>query len=368
MERLRQRDYRAVLDALEECFGVPDGGAFGAAAARAVRRLVAADRASYNVVGRTFSAVLDPPAGGLAGAGRTLGWYTAHYIQMQAEHPLLIHWRRTGHGGAVRMSDFVTARQYHRLALYNEALKHLGTEHMLRISWRLSPDAVAGITLGRGRRDFSDRDTLVLNLLRPLLARAERQVRLVGRLRRQVALAAGAVDPAAPGIVLLTAANRVASVDARAYELLEGYFGARAVAGELPDDLLRWIGHMERTAGRLDDGPSPRTPLVVKRGHRFLVASLVVGHDRRLLVLEERVTALAPETRGSVRLTPRETDVLMLAAQGRSNREIAADLGTSVRTVDKHFEHVYDRLGVRPRNAALTQALRSLAAARPRQG
>ena len=51
-------------------------------------------------------------------------------------------------------------------------------------------------------------------------------------------------------------------------------------------------------------------------------------------------------------LTPREIDVLRWVAAGKTNRQIAELLGASPRTVQKHLEHVFDKLGVETRTAA----------------
>ena len=56
-------------------------------------------------------------------------------------------------------------------------------------------------------------------------------------------------------------------------------------------------------------------------------------------------------------LTPREWEVLDLAAEGHSNAEIAAILFTSVSTVRKHMENIFDRIGVRTRGAAVARML-----------
>ena len=45
-------------------------------------------------------------------------------------------------------------------------------------------------------------------------------------------------------------------------------------------------------------------------------------------------------------LSAREREVVALIAQGRSNREIADALVLSVRTVERHIENVYNRLGI----------------------
>ena len=51
-------------------------------------------------------------------------------------------------------------------------------------------------------------------------------------------------------------------------------------------------------------------------------------------------------------LTPRETEVLSWLAKGKTNRDIADILGMSPRTVNKHLEHIFEKLGVETRTAA----------------
>jgi DNA-binding CsgD family transcriptional regulator len=57
-------------------------------------------------------------------------------------------------------------------------------------------------------------------------------------------------------------------------------------------------------------------------------------------------------------LTPAERRVVVLAAAGRSNKQIAAELFVSVHTVERHLSHAYAKLGVRSR----TELARRLAA------
>ncbi len=52
-------------------------------------------------------------------------------------------------------------------------------------------------------------------------------------------------------------------------------------------------------------------------------------------------------------LTPREHEILQWVAAGKTDSQIAAILGRSVRTVQKHLEHVYLKLGVENRTAAV---------------
>ncbi len=63
-------------------------------------------------------------------------------------------------------------------------------------------------------------------------------------------------------------------------------------------------------------------------------------------------------------LSSRQAEVLARVALGRTNAQVAADLHVSARTVQKHLENIYDRLGVRSRSAATARAVAAQAAAR----
>lgn len=58
-------------------------------------------------------------------------------------------------------------------------------------------------------------------------------------------------------------------------------------------------------------------------------------------------------------LTARECEVLALMAEGGTNRGIAADLGLSPKTVNRHVENIFDKLGVSSRAAAVAWGLKS---------
>jgi ATP/maltotriose-dependent transcriptional regulator MalT len=57
-------------------------------------------------------------------------------------------------------------------------------------------------------------------------------------------------------------------------------------------------------------------------------------------------------------LTARELEVIQLAAQGHSGREVAERLVVSPATVKTHFEHIYRKFGVSDRASAVAEALR----------
>jgi DNA-binding NarL/FixJ family response regulator len=61
--------------------------------------------------------------------------------------------------------------------------------------------------------------------------------------------------------------------------------------------------------------------------------------------------------RGVAELTERELAVLSLLAEGLRNREVAVRLGISARTVDRHCDNIYAKLGVGSRTEAVVRAI-----------
>ena len=77
------------------------------------------------------------------------------------------------------------------------------------------------------------------------------------------------------------------------------------------------------------------------------IASVVVRH----------LSGEVDQTPGAA-LTAREREVLCLVSQGRSNHQVARELGLSVRTVEAHLTHIYNKLGVGSRTEAALLAQR----------
>ena len=60
-------------------------------------------------------------------------------------------------------------------------------------------------------------------------------------------------------------------------------------------------------------------------------------------------------------LTSRESEVLLWISRGKANREIGEILAISPRTVNKHLEQIFVKLGVENRASAAARAVRALA-------
>jgi DNA-binding CsgD family transcriptional regulator len=63
--------------------------------------------------------------------------------------------------------------------------------------------------------------------------------------------------------------------------------------------------------------------------------------------------------RASLGLTGREAEILMWISRGKTNKEVGIILGSSPRTVNKHLEHIFEKLGVSTRAAAVAKAFQS---------
>lgn len=61
--------------------------------------------------------------------------------------------------------------------------------------------------------------------------------------------------------------------------------------------------------------------------------------------------------KGSLGLTFREAEILMWISRGKTNKDIGLILATSPRTVNKHLEHIFEKLGVVTRAAAVSMVL-----------
>jgi DNA-binding NarL/FixJ family response regulator len=90
----------------------------------------------------------------------------------------------------------------------------------------------------------------------------------------------------------------------------------------------------------------------VYRGYQHLAPGLV----QRLLTQTSEVKNATPDDPGFTQLTPREQEILLLIAQGCSNREIAQKLYISERTVRNHVTSILSQLGLRDRTQAAIYA------------
>ncbi|MET3910811.1 DNA-binding NarL/FixJ family response regulator [Bradyrhizobium sp. S3.3.6] len=149
----------------------------------------------------------------------------------------------------------------------------------------------------------------------------------------------------------LFAANRLGHIlwaTPQAQKLLADHHGAQADDFVLPASMLQWLeqakgkGSAKSQAASLPDNPQLR----------FYYMGETAPNEFLLRLSKESGTALPPEFTSELGLTTREGEVLVWLSKGKTNRDIAQILGLSPRTVDKHLEQIYAKLGVENRTAA----------------
>lgn len=167
-------------------------------------------------------------------------------------------------------------------------------------------------------------------------------------------LARDAVDIASLGVVLVDAQGRVAWRSPKATASL------RALSPEGSVDRLPPALAPALTA---EDGPGD-VQLRADDGQTYVVKNLGrTGVGETMLLIERRTGSSSASSRlASAALTPRETEVLSWLSKGKTNRDIGDILGLSPRTVNKHLEHIFRKLGVETRAAAAALASTGLPA------
>lgn len=96
---------------------------------------------------------------------------------------------------------------------------------------------------------------------------------------------------------------------------------------------------------------------------RFLYPHLLQAYNNATLITKARLSS-EPLPLSAYNLSPREVEVLSWVAQGKTNFDVASILRISPRTVQKHLENIYIKLGVETRTAAAAFFLHNEAARR----
>jgi DNA-binding NarL/FixJ family response regulator len=118
---------------------------------------------------------------------------------------------------------------------------------------------------------------------------------------------------------------------------------------------MEWLGKIR------DGGHQPSPATSEFRDHRVTLNYLGrLGPEEILLRLTLETMVPHAELRKELGLTSRESEVLSWLSKGKTNRDIAQILGLSPRTIDKHLEQIYAKLGVENRTSAAAVAARML--------
>ncbi len=146
----------------------PAGQDFPARVVGAAVRLVPADSCSYNHFDgpRLLAWHVQPAGTGVFPGSEQL------FRQHLPEHPVLACHLVTGNGRALRISDFLSDRQFRSLGLYCDFYRAAEVSYQLAITVSAPGGGLIGVALNRYRHDFRDADVNLLDLLRAHIEQA----------------------------------------------------------------------------------------------------------------------------------------------------------------------------------------------------
>ncbi|OGQ09974.1 MAG: hypothetical protein A2026_19495 [Deltaproteobacteria bacterium RBG_19FT_COMBO_46_12] len=350
MNLLSQDDCRTLLSAVEKIYSPTDIDQFPSTILAALREVLPCNTICYNEISipeSRMSWITDPVH---ALPGPTLREMFNLHLH---EHPLITHSASPNTSRSLRISDFLSRQQFHRLALYNEYYRPMGVEYQLGTTISISERHILGIGLDRDRRDFSENERLCLDLLRPHLIQSYRNLQT---LKLMVRATAGS----GRRLVIVNRAGQVESINDDVWRIFARYFGRPRFHRSLPEVLLNWVKYERSRLCQESDVPSPSVPLVISKESRKIMIHFVWGgidSDQDMIIIEEGPADVASASMDSSKLTRRETEILAWLSQGKTNAEIGLALSISPRTVKKHLEHIYSKLRVHRRSGAVARSV-----------
>jgi DNA-binding NarL/FixJ family response regulator len=168
--------------------------------------------------------------------------------------------------------------------------------------------------------------------------------------------ARAALDVSGRYLLAVNSHGKIMWATPQAQKLLSATLAAAADdAFVLPDPVPQWLDEAQK--GKAGSKTATVTPFPGNEQLRLQYMGKL-GPNEFLLRLAKDAGADTPaEFSSELGLTTRESEVLSWLSKGKTNRDIAQILGLSPRTVDKHLEQIYSKLGVENRTAAAAIAV-----------
>jgi DNA-binding response OmpR family regulator/DNA-binding CsgD family transcriptional regulator len=128
----------------------------------------------------------------------------------------------------------------------------------------------------------------------------------------------------------------------------------------LPEAVRQWLEACQTSDAAQRDGIDLSRLADAPRTLKLAYVGQIGGREFLLRVIEEAPARDEEILRRALSITQREAQVLVWIARGKANRDIAQILGLSPRTVNKHLEQIYAKIGVENRASATALAVRAL--------
>ncbi len=247
------------------------------------------------------------------------------------EHPMLRAAQEGRACGPHRFTDFYSRRMFEETALYRECYKGY-THSMMTLSVPSPGGLNVSFALSRADKEFSDTDRDLLAMLQPVISLFMENALL------HAAIEIGGVTESAG--VLLGSGPHAYYMNERAEKILRRRYPG-SPPHRLPDELKRAICSAGGKDFILEPNSAARLRVRVRGG--FAAWTMMLSEE-----------SIANQRNRMIRhgLTSREAEVLEWVSKGKSNADIGIIFGISPRTVEKHLERIYAKLGVDSRQAA----------------
>jgi DNA-binding CsgD family transcriptional regulator len=355
--RLSSHDYQCLLESGARLHASADPAQLPHIALCELRKLVPCDTVAWNTVDWKR---------------RQIAWHAEpwnYYPDMKSlmsrlqpylhEHPLIQHFQKTGDGEAMKITDFLSQTEFHRLALYHEFYRPLQIE--FQIAFVLPPQngSFVGVSLNRQKSDFSDRDRLMLNLFRRQVIQAHVRAEAIVQATTYAKNLEGILESNGLSLLIVNRKGRILQLSANCEARLRKYGlcltrNQQCLAGMFG----HWFAAQSRQTGV---GWNQSSPLQLEAEGWQLHLRLIRSpfHDQWTILMMEKPVSVSLEALMALGLTHREAEVLRWMAEGKTNLEIAIILGITRTTVKSHVEHLMGKLGASNRVVAARMALQA---------
>ena len=324
----------------------------------ALTELIPGDCVSYNLFNYNLEmemVVWDPVDTSIK-AEDQLGILREHV----SEHAFMSKFAKDGRLPATSMTDVFSQRRIRQSGIYHELYRPLGIEYQLGIGIPAPDNKHLVMTQNRGCRNFNQRDKLLLQVASAHIANRLEFANKQFQLSQQLRILRDFSSADAQGLVILSINLHVQWMNQHARELMDRYFQIEFSHDKKLPTLLRvWLKQQQEN---LSLGHSTQAFFIVSGSKELTIDLIEATHTEvsQLLRIRERYRDLPSALSERFSLTPREAEVLDWLVKGKTNIETALLLFITPATVKKHLEHIYDKLGVCNRTAAVGKVHRAI--------
>ncbi len=356
MDNLTHTEWQKILRSIEVLNADIESNNLAKRLTEAVNHLVSSEIISFDIFDRAGifqgNIVYQPLAAVSAGEVEIF----AEHVH---EHPVIEAVFVKQRYEALTFTDCMPRRVFENTALYNEFYRRVGVADQITLALPVAENDLVCCALSRSRRNFKKEEISMMNLLKPHLTAAIRNSWLLDHIRQQAETWKSVLDHGEHGIIVLSPEGGLEFLSSRAIQILERHFQSDKLSGNhLPLSFWNWISLAIRQTENLHEYAAPVEPLIVKNDDEELKVEFCFDtNSRAVTLLLKTRSLLSPAKLLPLGVTKTEAKILYRIAMGKTNAEIALLCNISARTVQKHIEHICDKLGAENRTAAAMRAV-----------